>query len=120
MSHDFPFCVKHRKDNERLNVCGLWPAFMTAAIMAAKRRFFPSEKNHHFPYGVWLRNGIAGFLRYLLGGRRATRIDLDLAGVRADAASRCRNPSNRALQDNDERRAWPRGDNPSNRARSWK
>src|SRR6266853_4862407 len=66
------------------------------------------EKNRHFPRRVRLRDGVAGFLR-------------DLSGARADSASRqYRHPPDGALQDDDERRARPRGDHPQDRARSRK
>src|SRR5713101_1230694 len=76
------------------------------------------EKIHHFPRRARLRNGIARFFRYLAGAR--ARVDVAAAGPRADASCEYRSPPDGALQDDDERRARPRGDDPPDRARSWK
>src|SRR6266571_2859721 len=73
------------------------------------------EKIHHFPRRVRLRNGIGRFLRDLSGAR--ARVDVAAAGARADASCEYRSPPDRALQDDDERCARPRGDPPQARAR---
>src|SRR2546430_13264953 len=63
--------------------------------------FRSHEKHRRFPRSVRLRNGIARFQRYLCDARRMARVDVAVAGARADAGQ-SRNPANGALQDRSE------------------